>query len=140
MQQLMEFVVNHWFLTALFFSILIALFFNVFGAQFQGYRSVGITEATQVMNHDDAVILDVREDSEFGDGHILNSQHIPLSQMKKQLGSFEKYKDKPVIVVCRSGSRSASGCALLTKRGFDQVYNLRGGLMAWRSANLPIAH
>ena len=54
--------------------------------------------------------------------------------------TFEKYKDKPVIVVCRSGSRSASGCAMLKKQGFDQVYNLRGGLMAWKNANLPIAH
>ena len=84
MQQLMEFVVNHWVLTALFLATLIALFFNFFGATLQGYQSVGITEATQVMNHDDALILDVRENSEFGEGHILNARHIPLSQMKKQ--------------------------------------------------------
>ena len=94
--------------------------------------------ATQLINRENAVILDVREDNEYRDGHIVNSVHIPLSYLKDRLKELEKYKGKPIIVGCRSGQRSSQACGVLKKQGYDAVYNLSGGIMAWKSDNLPL--
>jgi len=91
-----------------------------------------------MINHDDAVIIDVRENNEYSDGHIINSIHIPLTSLKTRLNSIEKYKSQKVIVACRSGHRSSQACATLKKEGFEQVFNLSGGVMAWESASLPL--
>lgn len=103
------------------------------------YKQVNTAQAIQIMNRDDAVVVDVREDSEVQAGKIKGAKHIPLGQLKTRLGELEKAKDKPVLVYCRSGNRSAHACHLLTKEGFQDVSNLAGGMMAWESANLPVS-
>ena len=77
---------------------------------------------------------------EFSDGHIVNAENVPLNDLNNQLPKLGKYKDRPIIAVCRSGSRSAAACSTLRKAGFDQVYNLRGSILAWQNAGLPITH
>ena len=114
------------------------LFFNLFGARLRGFKTVHPTEAVSMINHDDALVLDVRENNEYQSGHIISSTHIPLSALSGRLGELDKYKGRPVIVGCRSGQRSAQACAKLRKQGFESVYNLSGGVMAWQSANLPL--
>ena len=138
MQRFIEFAGNHpeLFLALGVISGLLAWTF--IRSQFQGWRGVGPAEATLLINHQDAVVLDIREDSEYRDGYILNSIHIPLSQVKDAVGRLEKYKGRPVVVSCRSGSRSGVACSTLAKHGFDQLYNLKGGILAWQSANLPL--
>ena len=84
------------------------------------------------------MVLDVREDSEYKSGHLLNSKWIPLGKLKERLGELEKYRDKPIVVVCRSGNRSGSACAMLGKEGFSQAYNLAGGVMDWQKRKLPL--
>ena len=85
------------------------------------------------------MVVDVRPMNEFADGHILHSLNIPMNGFGKQLGQLEKYRNRPIIVSCRSGAQSSAACKQLRKAGFDQVYNLRGGIMAWQSANLPVS-
>lgn len=94
-------------------------------------------EATQLINHQNAVVLDVREDSEFYAGHVPHSVHVPLGQLAKH-AELEKYKNRPVIAICRSGMRSGRACSVLHKNGFEQVYNLAGGITAWERANMPM--
>jgi rhodanese-related sulfurtransferase len=65
-------------------------------------------------------------------------QHIPLGQLAKRMAELEKYKDKPIVVACRSGHRSASACRTLKKHGFEQAHNLSGGIIAWEQASLPV--
>ena len=103
-----------------------------------GVREVGVAEATQLMNHQNAVVLDVREESEFYSGHIAHSKHIPLGALSKRLGELEKFKGRAVVVSCRSGARSSRACGVLRKNGFEQVYNLAGGIIAWEQANMPV--
>jgi rhodanese-related sulfurtransferase len=91
-----------------------------------------------MINHQDAVLIDVREDGEFAEGHILNAIHIPLGALSANLNRLEKYRNAPIIVGCRSGNRSAHACRLLKKKGFENVYNLHGGILAWQNANLPV--
>ena len=93
--------------------------------------------AVQLINHDNALILDVREDNEFVSGHIPNAKHIPLGQLSNGLLTLEKFKDQTIVVNCRSGSRSSSACGILRKQGFTKVYNLAGGILAWQQAQMP---
>ncbi len=138
MEQLLEFAGNHVGLFAALGVILALLAWTGVQGRLQGVRSVGPAEATLLINHQDAVVLDVREAHEVKDGVILNSVHVPVGQLKDSLGKLEKYRERPLIVGCRSGSRSQSACATLARAGFTQVYNLRGGVMAWQNASLPL--
>ncbi len=138
MEQLIEFIGNHWLLSAVFMVILSLLLADIFADSFSGYQRIDPNEATVLLNHNQAVVIDVRESSELKDGVILNSVHIPMSQVASQMKRLDKYKSKPVIVSCQSGHRSKSVCKQLHQQGFESVYNLTGGIMAWRSANLPI--
>ena len=114
------------------------LLWSFFGNRLLGIKEVDHMAAMQLMNHKNALLLDVREKSEYDAGHILSSKLIPLGKLKERLGELEKYRERPVIVVCRSGQRSASACGLLGKQGFAQAYNLNGGIIAWQKASLPL--
>ncbi len=138
MEQTLGFVSNNLPLFGALVVILAMLAYNLFGARLRGYQSTSPSEAIRMINHDDAVVLDVREDGEYQNGHIINALHIPQSHLKTRLKELEKYRDKAIIVSCRSGSRSGQACALLKKEGFESVYNLAGGVMAWQSASLPL--
>ncbi len=105
--------------------------------RFSGIKQVGPQEAVMLFNHEDALVLDVREDSEFRDGRIPKAKHIPLRQLKDRLEDLEKYKDKAIVAVCRTGSRSSHACSLLRRAGFARVHNLAGGMVAWEQAGLP---
>jgi len=114
------------------------LVWQSFGNKLAGFGQVGTAEATRLIN-DDALVLDVREDKEWAEGHIPNAKHIPLSQLAGRLSELDKHKDKPIVVSCRSGQRSASACRTLKKNGFEHAHNLAGGIIAWEQASLPIS-
>ncbi|MBI5329175.1 MAG: rhodanese-like domain-containing protein [Betaproteobacteria bacterium] len=109
---------------------------NLFG-RLSGVKQVGPQEAVMLFNHEDALVLDVREPSEWADGHIAKARHIPLGKLKDRLTELEKFKGKPIIAVCRSGNRSGHACGLLKKSGFENLHNLAGGMSAWEQAGLP---
>lgn len=139
MQRLVEFAGNHAELFMALGVILLLLAWTTVRGRFQGWKGVGPAEAIQLINHQDALVLDIREDSESREGYILNSVHVPLTQLKDRVSRLEKYRDRPIVVSCRSGSRSAAACATLSKHGFGSVYNLRGGIAGWQNANLPLS-
>jgi rhodanese-related sulfurtransferase len=99
---------------------------------------VNTLQATQLMNRDDALVLDLRPAAEFAGGHILGARNIPLADMARRAGELDKYKSKPVIVYCGAGNSSGAGVALLRKGGFANVVNLSGGFAAWQQAGLPV--
>jgi rhodanese-related sulfurtransferase len=114
------------------------LLWSFFGNRFRGVKEVDTVAALQLINHKDAIVLDVREPNEYASGHVLNSKHIPLGKLKERMGELEKYKDRPVVVVCRSGNRSGTACFLLGRQGFTQAHNLAGGVQAWQKNKLPL--
>lgn len=103
-----------------------------------GGKGVSVTEATLLINREDALVLDVRETNEWSTGHIPNARHIALGQLQKHISELEKFKGRPVIICCASGNRSSSACGALKRAGFDRVFNLSGGLSAWTGAGLPV--
>ncbi|AKJ95893.1 MULTISPECIES: rhodanese-like domain-containing protein [Thioalkalivibrio] len=138
LERLPEFLANHPILTGALLAVIGMILFVELRRLNRKYRSLSPVEAVRVINQDDALVLDVREDNEVASGRIGGAKHIPLGSLKKRMGDIEKYKDKPVVVYCRSGNRSASAAQQLTAAGFEDVVNLQGGIQAWQSANMPI--
>ncbi|MGM0670612.1 rhodanese-like domain-containing protein [Thioalkalivibrio sp.] len=138
LERLPEFLSNHPVLTGALLAVIGMILFVELRRLNRKYRSLPPAEAVRVINQDEALVLDVREDNEVAAGRIGGAKHIPLGSLKKRMGDIEKYKDKPVVVYCRSGNRSASAAQQLTAAGFQDVVNLQGGIQAWQSANMPI--
>jgi len=136
--QYISFVSQNWMLILALVVIVGMLLFNLFGSRLRGFKPVSPSAAVQIINHEDAIVLDIRDNNEYQNGHIINAIHIPQANLASRIGELEKYKSRPIIVGCRSGHRSAQACALLKKHGFESIYNLSGGVMAWQSANLPL--
>ena len=91
----------------------------------------------QLRTQGEVVIIDVRTEAEFAQGSIQGAKHTPLHMLPLVADQLEKLK--PVIIICRSGARSAQACAFLTSKGFNNVFNLRGGVMGWAQAGMALA-
>jgi len=138
LEQYLEFAGNHPELFLAFSVVLGLLVWNLLGEKLTGVVPLLPQQATLLINHENALVLDVREDNEYTQGHILNSLHIPVSQLSARIDKLEKYRNRPIIASCRSGSRSGQACRMLKKNGFERVHNLKGGIMAWENASLPL--
>lgn len=134
----MEFIITNWYLFAGLLVILYMLYGGAITQKFLGINAVSAFEAVRLMNQEKAVMIDVCEDNEFKEGHILNSVSMPLSSMVKRMGELDKHKAKPVIISCKTGNRSGRAASMLRKNGFESVNILSGGLTAWKKENLPI--
>jgi len=99
-----------------------------------GRQGTGPKEANSLVGAG-AVLLDVREQTEWHAGHAPGARHVPLGNLEGMLGALPR--DRRVVVVCRSGNRSARATALLVRSGFEAV-NLNGGMRAWAAAGLPV--
>ena len=102
-----------------------------------GGGAVGPMDAVRLMNQG-ALLVDVRSREEFESGHVIDARHLPQDEVAGAGESLKKYRDKPVIVCCESGMRSGAAARVLKAQGFTNVLNLRGGLGAWRTENLPL--
>ncbi len=98
--------------------------------------AVSSRQAAVMFAEKKAIIIDVREPHEWREQHIAGAMHIPLAQIESRLAELQPYKESIVIVQCRSGKRSAKAASTLQAMGFNQVYNLSGGIIAWTDAGL----
>lgn len=137
MERLIEFIGNHPLHFIALGAVLAAIAWVELRRLRLGGMDVGIPQAVRLINDEDAVVIDVREDAEVAGGKIPNARHVPLSALRQRLGDLERFRDRPVVLVCRSGSRSGTAASILRKAGFQRVYNLKGGMLAWENENLP---
>lgn len=98
--------------------------------------SVSTLEATRLINSKNAQIVDVRTPEQFATGSLPNAKNIPASNLKDRLGELKK--ERPVIVVCNTGTSAGPAAAQLRASGFAEVYVLAGGVAGWREAGLPL--
>ena len=103
----------------------------------KGYKEVLPSEAVRLINKEDALVLDVRETNELGQGSIIDSKHVALSVLPEKLANLSKNKDQPILVFCKMGNRSAQACKLLLKNSYTNVFGLKGGITAWVNDQLP---
>ena len=134
----MEFLRDNVLLIGLAIGSGVMLLLPSFKKNAGGATSVQPSEAVTLINRNGALVLDVRENSEFALGHITDAKHIPLDALPDRMNELSKYKNKPIIVNCQHGMRAAKACNLLRKAEFTQVFNLEGGIVAWEKAKLPV--
>ena len=133
----MDFIQNNLLLIAVAFASGAMLIWP-FVRRTAGGPWVSTLQATQMINREDALLLDVREPAEYAKGHILGAKNVPLADLERRAAEFDRQKAKPVIVTCDSGSRATRAIGVLKARGFANVFNLNGGYGAWQQAGLPV--
>ncbi|MEJ2213714.1 MAG: rhodanese-like domain-containing protein [Gammaproteobacteria bacterium] len=133
--QILEFSANH---TLLVTALLISASLLILNLLSGNKGNITPVMATELINHENAVVVDVRPAADFSQGHIINSINIPATTLSGQINQLNKYKDRPIIVSCRSGAQSSAACKQLIKEGFENVHNLKGGILNWQSENLPV--
>ncbi len=138
MERFGSFIADQWYLFLALIVILALLFVNLGKTRLLGYREVKPAEAVQLINHDDAVVIDTREADEFEKGHIINAVNLPYSVIEDRIRDLDDYRDHPVIVCCANGRKSAHAGAILRGNGFHTVYKLAGGLRSWEGAGFPL--
>ncbi len=133
-----EFISQNIMLVCLMVASAAMLLWPTIAQSIGGSKVVGTMEATRLMNSGDALVLDIRDNGEYNGGRIPKSKNVPLAELDKRIDDFARFKDKPVIVTCRTNSRSGAAARLLKTKGFNNVYQLAGGFAAWQQASLPI--
>ncbi len=96
-------------------------------------------QSVMLMNRQNAVLIDVRDATEFSVERIEGARSIPSAELDARIKELEKFKNRPVILTCATGNRSSRAIATLRKAGFEQVFSLAGGLKAWKDAGQPIS-
>lgn len=103
-----------------------------------GGKAVNTAAATQLINKRGAVVVDVRDSTEYAKGHLPQAKSAPLADLSSRAAGLAKDKAVPIIVVCQTGQRSGKAQAALKEAGFGEIYALEGGMTAWQQAGLPI--
>lgn len=101
-------------------------------------NKLSLLQATQLINQNKTIIIDVRDEAQFASGHIREARNIPAKELAKRIGELDKFKARNVLVVCQTGTQSPKAAATLTKAGFNEVFGLSGGMAAWQAQALPV--
>lgn len=138
-QQIQQFVANHTIMVVAWVALFVAVLINIYKGITSKISVIDNTQATLLINKEDAVVIDVRSDDEFKHGHIIESVHLLPSDIKaNKIQAIEKYKDRAVIITDGNGFSANSVANTLAKQGFSKVYALKEGIAGWHSANLPL--
>jgi rhodanese-related sulfurtransferase len=137
--RLPEFLGNHLYLTLGFIGVLLALLTTEVQRFTRGYKALTPAGLTQLVNRENALLIDVSSQQDFEKGHIPGARHVAMSQFDPENKDLAKAKDLPVAIYCKNGQTSGQAAQRLLKAGFTKVYWLDGGLAAWTEAQLPLA-
>jgi len=132
-----EFFQEQWPLFIAVAVITMMLVYSYVGDKIAGFTGVNTDEATRLFN-DDAFVLDVRSAGEFKEGYIGNATNISSTEIGSKLGLLPADKETPILVYCLTGARSSRAAGIMAKDGYTNVYNLSGGINAWKAAGLPV--
>lgn len=139
MHTFFDFVLRHWDLWLVFAVLVVFAIRLETTKQVAGVTLLSPKEVTRFMNHENAVVLDIRDADTFNQGHILGAIHVLPSELEKALKKLQKHKNKPIIISCNDGVQSPRFGAALKKQSFSHIFALKGGINAWQKDNLPLA-
>jgi rhodanese-related sulfurtransferase len=134
-EQVFEFIGNHPFLVGAFLVLLVLFIRNEMN---RGGRAVSPQQLVDMVNRNNALVLDVRDKKEFEAGHIVDAVNIPYASLESRVKELDKHKSRPIVVACRMGQHAGAAGTLLRKHGFEEVAKLSGGIGEWRNQNLPV--
>ena len=137
MERLLQYIGNHPLLAGAAVLVAIAAVVMELRARASSFMAIGPQDAIRLMNQN-ALVLDLRPAEAFATGHLAGARNLPPEQLPQAGETLKKYKEKPVVVYCDSGTQSGPAARKLAEQGFTKAVNLRGGLAAWRAENLPL--
>lgn len=140
MQDIMEFARINIMWCIGWVALLVVVIYMTIKINLSKVKEVGHIQATNLINQQNGIVVDVRPHDAYRGGHIIDSINITPSEItSNNLGSLEKHKSQPIIVVCANGTApSRDAATVLVKLGFEQVYMLKDGIMGWNADNLPL--
>ena len=130
-----QFLAQQWILVAALATTLTMLMLH---ESRKAGPALSINEAVQLVNGDGGIFLDIREATDYARGHITDAVHIPAAALAKRSNDLEKYRDKPVVVVCKMGQSAGPATKSLRAQGFIRAQKLSGGMMEWDAQKLPV--
>lgn len=136
MDQLFVFVSTHWQLCVIFVIILTLLLLNEFTMLKNKSEILSPHDVVLKMNHEEAILIDIRDQDLYKKEHIINSIHMNKSEINQ--AKLNKYKNAPIVLVCMLGKTALTVAETLKKEGLQHIYVLEGGIDAWKGANLPL--
>lgn len=131
----LEFLTREWILVL---ALLVVVIMLVMHEARKSGPSVSPQQAINLINSEHGVFLDLRDSADFKQGHIVDAMHIPASKLAARMAELDKYKDKPVVLVCKMGQQSGAAGKQLKAAGFNRVYKMTGGMMEWSNLQLPV--
>ncbi len=134
MELFLEFLTQQWILAAALLAVIILLFVH---ETRQSGPSISPQKAINMVNAEQGVFLDLRDAADYKRGHIVDAVHIPSAKLAEKMAELEKYRDKPIILVCKAGQHASAAGKQLKGNNFEQVYKMTGGMMEWSNLRLP---
>ena len=134
-EQIFDFVTNHYVLVSVFVFLLVAFVIN---EGKQGGAAITPTNLVTLVNREDAMLLDIRDSKEYSTGHIAGAVSMPVSSIDARIGELESHKAKPVVLVCKMGQHASATGRKLKALGFENVRRLSGGMSEWTASSLPV--
>jgi rhodanese-related sulfurtransferase len=129
-----EFLTQQWILVAALLTVIIML---VLHESRKSGPSLSPQQAINLVNAEDGIFLDLRDAADFKKGHVVSAINIPAIKLPVRMVELEKYKDKPIVLVCKMGQQSSAAGKQLKASEFTKVYKMTGGMMEWSNLQLP---
>ncbi|WP_417542289.1 rhodanese-like domain-containing protein [Methylophaga thalassica] len=137
MENLGEFIVNHWILSTAWIVLAWLVFSDAINRKLTGLQPLDVNQSVRLVNQYKGKFIDVREPDEFEKEHIADSVNLPLSKLDEELKKL-KNKSQPLVIVCASGQRARNAAKKLKSNDFEEVYVMTGGINGWKEAKLPL--
>ena len=131
----LEFLGQQWMLVG---ALAVCGFILINHESRRGGTSLSPQQLVNKVNQGEAMVVDLRDSSEFNKGHIIDALNIPHAKLKDQLQQLESHREKPIILVCKMGQHAGAGGKLLAAEGFTDINRLNGGMMEWQNMQLPL--
>jgi rhodanese-related sulfurtransferase len=129
-----EFLAEQWTLVAALLAVIVMLIMHE--ARKSG-PSLSPQQAINLVNSEDGVFLDLRDAADFKKGHIVGAMNIPATKLAARMAELEKFKDKPIVLVCKMGQQSGAAGKQLKAENYTKVNKMTGGMMEWTNLQLP---
>ena len=130
----LEFLAQQWILAAALLAVAAMLFMH---ETRKSGPSLSPQQAINLINTEQGVFLDLRDAADYKQGHIVDALHIPAAKLPERIAELEKYKNKPIVLVCKMGQQASAAGKQLKAKEFDKVYKMTGGMMEWGNLQLP---
>ncbi|NCF16861.1 MAG: rhodanese-like domain-containing protein [Haliea sp.] len=130
----LEFLAEQWILAAALLAVIIML---VMHETRKSGPSLSPQQAINLVNGEQGVFVDLRDAASYKQGHIVDALNIPAAKLPDRMGELEKYRDKPIVLVCKMGQQAGAAGKQLRAGNFEKVYKMSGGMMEWGNLQLP---